>query len=83
MAEACAQTADSKMVYDPITKITFSSYTSTEAGTTYGVTHLVTLSDPYDAIITIITPVSNTTWAGFVSGGTLVWVPIWDSNDSC
>jgi len=72
MHSALGQTADSKMTYDPITKITFSSYTSTESGITYGVALSMSVSDPYDAIISITAPISNTTWAGFAWGGTIV-----------
>jgi hypothetical protein len=60
------------MVYDPITKINFSSYTSTEPGITYEAELPMNVSDPYDAIITITAPTSNTTWAGFAWGGTMV-----------
>jgi hypothetical protein len=76
MHSALGQTADSKMTYDPITKITFSSYTSTESGITYGVALSMSVSDPYDAIISITAPISNTTWAGFAWGGTMVWNPL-------
>jgi hypothetical protein len=34
------------------------------------------VSGPYDAIITITAPVSNTTWAGFAWAGTMVWNPL-------
>jgi Cytochrome domain of cellobiose dehydrogenase len=72
---AYGQTADSKITTDPLTKITYSSYTS-PAGITYGVALPMNVSDPYDAIISITAPVSNTTWAGFAWGGTMVWNPL-------
>jgi Cytochrome domain of cellobiose dehydrogenase len=71
----CAQ-ADSKMVHDSLTGITFSAYTSIDTGITFGVALPMNVSGPYDAIISITAPVSNTTWAGFAWGGTMVWNPL-------
>ena len=70
------QTADSKIVYDPVTKITYSSYTNPQTGISFGVALPMNVSDPYDAIISITAPLSNTTWAGFAWAGTMVWNPL-------
>jgi hypothetical protein len=70
------QTADSKVVYDPITHISYSSYTSSETGITFGVALPMNVSDPYDAIISITAPIANVTWAGFAWAGTMVWNPL-------
>ncbi|KAH8795684.1 hypothetical protein BGZ57DRAFT_206272 [Hyaloscypha finlandica] len=68
--------ADSKRVHDSLTGITFSAYTSGDTRITFSVTLPMNVSDPYDAIISITAPVSNTTWAGFAWGGTMVWTPL-------
>ncbi|PMD62579.1 iron reductase domain protein [Hyaloscypha bicolor E] len=64
------------MVHDFLTGITFSAYTSGYTGIAFGVALPMNVSDPYDAIISITAPVSNTTWAGFAWGGTMVWNPL-------
>lgn len=71
----CAQ-ADSKMVHDFLTGITFSAYTSGYTGIAFGVALPMNVSDPYDAIISITASVSNTAWAGFAWGGAMVWNPL-------
>jgi hypothetical protein len=68
--------ADSKRVHDSLTGITFSAYISGDTGITFSVTLPMNVSDPYDAIISITAPVSNTTWAGFAWGGAMVWTPL-------
>lgn len=77
--------ADSKIVYDALTKITYSSYTNPETGISFGVALPLNVSDPYDAVISVTAPVSNTTWAGFAWGGTMVWNPLtlgWPNGNS-
>lgn len=63
------------MAIDPITNISFSSYTAV-SGTTYGIALPMNVSYPYDAIIKITAPIANNTWAGFCWGGTMVWNPL-------
>jgi hypothetical protein len=73
---AHAQQADSKITYDALTKITYSSYTSTETDVSFGVALPLNVSDPYDEIISITAPVSNPAWTGFAWGGTVIWSPL-------
>jgi len=66
---------DSKVACDSLTKICYSSYTSTATGVTFGIALPEVVTAPYDAIISVTAPIS-TTWAGFSWGGTMVFNPL-------
>lgn len=67
--------AQSTIVYDEETKISYSSYTEPETGMTFGLALPTNVTDPYDAIIRITAPISNQ-WVGFSWGGNMVWNPL-------
>jgi hypothetical protein len=67
--------AQSTVVYDAETKISYSSYTEPETGMTFGVAFPKNVTDPYDAIIRITAPIANQ-WVGFSWGGDMVWNPL-------
>ncbi|KAI2477094.1 CDH-cyt domain containing protein [Pyrenophora tritici-repentis] len=67
--------AQSTVVYDAETKITYSSYTDPGTGMTFGVALPKNVTDPYDAIIRITAPFANR-WVGFSWGGDMVWNPL-------
>lgn len=67
--------AQSTVVFDAETKISYSSYSDAESGMTFGVALPKNVSDPYDAIIRITAPLANQ-WAGFSWGGNMVWNPL-------
>jgi len=74
--EALAQgEAQSTIVYDAETKISYSSYTDPGTGMSFGVALPKNVTDPYDAIIRITAPVANR-WVGFSWGGDMVWNPL-------
>jgi hypothetical protein len=58
--------AQSTVVYDAETKISYSSYTEPETGMTFGVALPMNVTDPYDAVIRITAPVTNQ-WVGPLS----------------
>ncbi|KAF2196480.1 cellulose binding iron reductase-like protein [Delitschia confertaspora ATCC 74209] len=79
-----AQQAQSKQVCDAATKICTQSYTDSATGITVGIALPQTVTPPYDAIISITSPKSNT-WVGFAWGGTMVWNPLtvaWPNGNS-
>ncbi|KAF1840607.1 iron reductase domain protein [Cucurbitaria berberidis CBS 394.84] len=65
----------STVVYDAETKISYSSYSNPESGTTFGIALPKNVTDPYDAIIRITAPIANG-WTGFAWGGGMVWNPL-------
>ncbi|EUC30277.1 iron reductase domain protein [Bipolaris zeicola 26-R-13] len=67
--------AQSTVVYDAETKISYSSYTEPATGMTFGVALPKNVTDPYNAIIRITAPVTNQ-WVGFSWGGNMVWNPL-------
>lgn len=67
--------AASSRVYDPKTKIYYSQYSDAESGMTFGVALPKNVTDPYNAVIRITAPITNT-WAGFSWGGNMVWNPL-------
>ncbi|KAF1833300.1 hypothetical protein BDW02DRAFT_648488 [Decorospora gaudefroyi] len=76
--------AQSTVVYDAETKISYSSYTEPETGMTFGIALPKVVTDPYDAIIRITAPITHG-WAGFAWGGTMVWNPLsvaWPNKES-
>ncbi len=60
---------------DTTAGICFSTYTVPANGISVGIALPETVTDPYDAIISISAPV-NTTWAGFAWGGTMTYNPL-------
>jgi glucose/arabinose dehydrogenase len=76
IAGAFAQEApQSKRVVDSATGITYQSYTDAATGITVGIALPQDVSGPYDAIVSIESPKTNT-WVGFAWGGTMAWNPL-------
>lgn len=67
--------AQSTIVYDAETQISYSSYSDAESGMTFGIALPKNATDPFDAIIRITAPIANQ-WAGFSWGGHMVWNPL-------
>ena len=86
IAKALAQEgeAQSTVVHDPETGISYSSYTDATTGMTFGVALPKNVTDPYDAILRISAPIANQ-WVGFAWGGDMVWNPLsvaWPNGNS-
>ncbi|KAF2277456.1 cellulose binding iron reductase-like protein [Westerdykella ornata] len=65
----------SKVSCDPETKICFSGYKDPESDIYIGIALPKNPVDPYDAVITITSPVKHY-WVGFAWGGQMVWNPL-------
>lgn len=65
---------DSSTYLDPMTGITFSSY-SNDYGIAYNIAIPDTDKAPYDAILQIVAP-KKTGWAAISWGGTMTYVPL-------
>ena len=77
-------TPDSKVSCDAETKICYSGYTDLDSGIYFGIALPKNPVDPYDAIITITSPVGHY-WTGFAWGGGMVWNPLtlaWKNGES-
>ncbi|KAF2013129.1 iron reductase domain protein [Aaosphaeria arxii CBS 175.79] len=60
---------------DATSKICYSGYSDPESGIYFGIALPKNAADPYDAIITITSPVKHY-WAALAWGGTMVWNPL-------
>jgi hypothetical protein len=67
-----ADTPNSTPYHDPVTGIDYQSYTETTTSITIRVALPTNVSAPYDAIVSVVTPLSNK-WVGFCWGGTMPW----------
>ncbi|KAF2270376.1 hypothetical protein CC78DRAFT_130627 [Lojkania enalia] len=62
----------------------FSVYTDAESGSSFGIALPAMVRDPFDAVISITSPLKNT-WTGFSWGGNMVWNPLtvaWANGES-
>ncbi|KAF1999420.1 iron reductase domain protein [Amniculicola lignicola CBS 123094] len=65
---------DSKLVCDA-SNFCFSTYTDAGSGLSFGIALPSKVQDPYDAVISITSPVKHY-WTGFAWGGNMVWNPL-------
>ncbi len=72
---ALSQAPASVQSCDTAAGICFSTYTDATTGISVGISLPQNVTDPYDAIVKVVSPVTNT-WVGFSWGGTMTWNPL-------
>jgi hypothetical protein len=73
-SQALAQEVGSKKVCDA-SNFCWSVYEDGESGSTFGIALPSNVTDPFDVVLKITSPLKNT-WTGFAWGGTMVWNPL-------